>query len=85
MLSGDHSEEKGRTNLENNDVSWVVVNIIISVDAVPNIVDTERVEIIFMWPVINDTLEPLEQYIVEFSSYKGKNNVNMPRRLVCKG
>jgi hypothetical protein len=41
---------------------WIV-NIIISVDAVPNVVDTARVEIVVMWPVINDTLEPLDSNI----------------------
>jgi len=43
MFSGDLSEEK-RTNLEDNDVSWVKVMVVktnISVDAVPNIIDSE--------------------------------------------
>ena len=43
VFSGDLSEAK-QTNLEDNDVSWVkviVVKIIISVEAVPNIVDSE--------------------------------------------
>jgi hypothetical protein len=37
------SEEK-RTNLEDNDVSWVKVKVVktnISVDAIPNIIDSE--------------------------------------------
>jgi hypothetical protein len=43
MFSGDRSEEK-RRNFEDNDVSWVkviAINIIISVDPVLNIVDSE--------------------------------------------
>jgi hypothetical protein len=43
MFSGDLSEGKQR-NLEDNNISWVkviAVKIIISVEAVPNIVDSE--------------------------------------------
>jgi hypothetical protein len=47
-----------------NDVSWVkmiFMKSISRVDAIPDIIDSERVEI-FIMPVFNDTLEPLEQY-----------------------
>lgn len=71
MFSGDRSAETGGTNLENNDFSWVKVvdmNHIISIDAVLDVVDSEWDEIFVMWPVGDDELEPLEQYI-EFSSH----------------
>jgi hypothetical protein len=43
MFSGDLSEEKW-SNLEDNDVSWfkvMVVKIIITVEAIPNIIYSE--------------------------------------------
>ena len=44
-------------------MAWVkvmVMKTIISDYAIPNIVDTECTEIFIMWPVVNDTSEPLE-------------------------
>jgi len=51
---------------EDNDVSWfkeMVMKTIVRVDPVSNISDGdhEGVEVLVMWPVVNDTLEPLQQ------------------------
>lgn len=38
--------KKRQTNFEDNDVSWVkvmVMKIVISIDTIPNIIDTEQV------------------------------------------
>ena len=41
-------------------VKVMVMKTIIGDYAIPNIVDTESIEIFIMWPVVNDTSEPLE-------------------------
>ena len=62
--------KKRGTYFEDNDVLWVkflVMNCISSADAVPNVVDSERAEILVMWPIVNDTV------------HRKSNDVNMPR------